>query len=346
MSRLGLACVLAALLAGCGGGTPERSSTAPTVKRSAGAFTVGLNAGPAATWEAQLGSRLRPSVVRLDFDISTPTAEIEPEVAALASRGVRVQLLASFIGRMPGDADATRLAAWARTFGPGGTFWQHRSDGRLALRYIEFGNETNAGYQYDGCGPGCPDYRQRARDYALRFKEAQEAIDGQQGNERVGLLAIGDESDDHTWADGMYEAVPDLTRRVAGWIAHPYGPDYKTKLENIIDAVSPHGGERVPIFVTEFGIATDNGRCLDDNYGWPKCLTYQQAADNLRGAIANMRTAYGKQLAQLLIFAQVDRKPSGATSDREDYFGAVQSDGRDKGPLTAAVAKILAAHRG
>jgi hypothetical protein len=345
-SRLGLACVLAALVAGCDGGNSERSSSVPAVKPSAGNLTVGLNAGPAASWEAELGSRLRPSVVRLDFDISTPTSEIEPSLADLASRGVRVQLLATFIGRMPGDADAANLAAWAHTFGPGGTFWRDRRDGRLAVRYIEFGNETNAGYQYDDCGPGCPGYRQRARDYAVRFKEAQQAIDSAQGNRRVGLLAIAGESDDHSWADGMYEAVPDLSRRVAGWIAHPYGPDYKSKIQSAIDGVSQHGGGELPIFVTEFGISTDNGRCLGDNYGWPKCLTYQQAADNLRGAIADMRATYGKQLAQVLIFAQVDRKPSGSTSDREDYFGAVQSDGQDKGPLTAEVQKLLAANRG
>jgi hypothetical protein len=59
-----------------------------------------------------------------------------------------------------------------------------------------------------------------------------------------------------------------------------------------------------------------------------------------------MRSTYGKQLAQVLIFAQVDRKPSGASTDREDYFGAVQSEGQDKGPLTREVRDILAAHRG
>jgi hypothetical protein len=254
--------------------------------------------------------------------------------------------VATFIGRMPGGSDAERLAEWARAFGRGGSFWKGRSDSRLAVRYIEFGNETNQSYQYDDCGPGCPDYRQRAREYAIRFKEAQEAIHSAHGNRKVGLLAIGDESGDPTWADGMYEAVPDLTRRVAGWIAHPYGPDYERKLDALVAGVSRHGGGDVPIFVTEFGISTDNGRCLDDNYGWPKCLTYQQAAESLREAIAGMRSAYGSRLAQLLIFAQVDQKPSGATSDREAYFGAVQSAGQPKGPLTAEVQQILAANRG
>jgi hypothetical protein len=347
IKRLALTAVVGALAVGCGDATESgQPGSGSASKRQASAFTVGMNAGPAADWEARVGARLRPSVVRLDFDISTPPSEIAPDVAALAARGTRVQLVASFIGRMPGDADAGRLAVWARTFGPGGTFWRNRSDRRLAMRYIEFGNETNAGYQYDDCGPGCPDYGERARQYALRFKEAQQAIDGRRGNRRVGLLAIAGESGDHEWADAMYAAVPDLSRRAAGWVAHPYGPDYKHKLGNVIAGVSPHGGGRLPIFVTEYGIASDNGRCLSDNYGWPKCLSYKQAADRLSGAIEGMRAAYGKRLAQVLIFAQVDRKPSGATDDREDYFGAVQHDGQAKGPLTAKVQKLLAAHRG
>jgi hypothetical protein len=282
----------------------------------------------------------------VDFDISTPVSSIAPTVAALAARGSRVQLLAGFIGRMPSESDAQKLAGWARAFGPGGTFWRGRSDGKLAVRYIEFGNETNAGYQYDGCGPGCSGYQQRARDYALRFKDAQQAIDGEQGNSKVGLLAIGDESGTSAWVDGMYEAVPDLTHRVAGWVAHPYGPDYKSKLASLVAGASAHGGGSVPIFVTEFGIASDNGRCLDDNYGWPKCLTYSEAADSLRGAIAGMRSTYGARLAEVLIFARVDRKPSGTSADREAYFGAVQSQGQDKGPLTATVRELLSANRG
>jgi hypothetical protein len=305
-----------------------------------------MNAGPAAAYEARIGSQLHPSVVRLDFDISTPVDKIAPTVGALAARGERVQLLAGFIGRMPGASEAQNLGRWARAFGPGGSFWRGRSDGRLAVRYIEFGNETNQGYQYDDCGPGCPDYSRRAGEYAVRFKEAQEAIAGAEGNHRVGLLAISDDSGSSTWADSMYEAVPDLTSRVAGWIEHPYGPDYKARINNMLAGVARQGGGRLPIFITEYGIATDNGRCLTDNYGWPRCLTYQQAADDLRGVIANMRDTYGSQLAEILIFAQIDGQPSGTSDDREAYFGALQSMGQDKGPFTAAVIAALNAHRG
>ena len=105
----------------------------------------------------------------------------------------------------------------------------------------------------------------------MRFKEAQEAIAGADGNHRVGLLAISDDSGSSTWADNMYDAVPDLTSRVAGWIEHPYGPDYRSKTNNLLAGVAPHGGGKLPLFITEYGIATDNSRCLNDNYGWPRC---------------------------------------------------------------------------
>ena len=172
--------------------------------------------------------------------------------------------------------------------GPGGTFWQGRSDGDLAVRYIEFGNETDGGYQFNGCGTAARASAQRAQQYALRLKDAQEAIDGSGGNPSVGLLAISDDHGATTWADNMYQAVPDLNNRVAGWTEHPYGPNYKTKMNNMLTGVSKHGGGNKPIFVTEFGISTDNGRCLSDNYGWPTCLTYSQAATDLHNAIADL----------------------------------------------------------
>ena len=43
---------------------------------------------------------------------------------------------------------------------------------------------------------------------------------------------------------------------------------------------------------------------------------------------------------------KIDGKPSGATDNREDYFGALQSAGQDKGAFTAVVTDELRAHRG
>ena len=95
----------------------------------------------------------------------------------------------------------------------------------------------------------------------MRFKEAQEAIAGADGDHRVGLLAISDDSGSSTWADSMYKAVrPE--RRVAGWTEHPSGPDSRTKTTTCCCRRGPPGGGKLPYLRHRVGIATNNGRCL------------------------------------------------------------------------------------
>ena len=92
----------------------------------------------------KLGAR----ITRIHFDIHTPVADMREFVGRAASQGVEVILLAAFEdGGIPSADEARGLGAWAREFGPGGTFWQGRSDGAYASRYIEFGNETSYSYQ-------------------------------------------------------------------------------------------------------------------------------------------------------------------------------------------------------
>jgi hypothetical protein len=312
-----------------------------------GGFTVGLVSGPAAPWEARMigSADLHPKVVRVPLRIGTPVSQVRGTVAALAARHVQALLLAEFYGRIPSVSEARSLAAWAHAFGPGGSFWRGRRDGGLAVRYIEFGNETNGAYQFGGCGPGCSSYGERAQQYALRLKDAQQAIHGRGGNRGVGLLAVSDDHGPTTWADNMYRAVPDLGSRVAGWTEHPYGPGYRTKMNNLLRGVRRHGGGDKPVFVTEFGISTDNGRCLSSNYGWPRCLTYAQAASDLRRAVAALHASY-PQIAELFLFEQRDSQRSGASRDREGYFGVVQNKGQRKGAYTSAIRSLLTSYRG
>ena len=218
--------------------------------------------------------------------------------------------MAEFYGSIPSTSQAQSLASWAHAFGPGGTFWQGRSDGNLAVRYIEFGNETNESYQFGGVNSG-PSYTSRAQNYALRAKDAVDAINNpSSGNPGVGLLAQGDNGGCgcSQWVDGMFSAVPDLNKRIAGWTIHPYGPKsrYGPIMDQAVRDTAKHGDTTLPFFITEYGISTNNGQCLDSNYQWPTCLTYQQAADSLHGAIADMHQTYGKRLAALLIFEQRD----------------------------------------
>ena len=132
-----------------------------------------------------------------------------------ARQGVEVILLAAFNDRIATSEEARGLAEWAREFGPGGTFWNGRSDGAYAVRYIEFGNETS--YAHQGMV-------NQGGEYALRAKEAIDAIKA--ANPRVGLLVQADDANINPspWVRDMHAAVPNLGNLAAGWTVHPYGP--------------------------------------------------------------------------------------------------------------------------
>ena len=260
-------------------------------------------------------------------------------VGAYAARGITVQPLAGFHARLPSTQEAQNLRNWALRFGPGGTFWQGRSDGQYAVRNIEFGNETSFDYQYGGDG-GQPSYFQRARDYAQRVKEAHIALQGT----GVGLLVQAQEAGGGGWTDAMFSSVPDLLNYVEGWTIHPYGPPHNTgfwssagQMNAMLSELAQHGDSSKPVYITEWGISTDDGRNLSDNYGWPTNMTYAQAGAGLRDTFNTWRSAYGSRLVQVLIYTGSDGQLPGDSSDRESYFGVVRIDGADKGAYTTEV---------
>ena len=143
----------------------------------------------------------------------------------------------------------------------------------------------------------------------------------------------------------MFAAVPDLASRVTGWTIHPYGPwtSWKPRIDRMLAQVHRRGApSNIGVWVTEWGLSTDDGRCLSDNYGWNTCMSYATAGTALTQTTAAMRAAYPGRLRGLLYFEVRDQKPAGSTSDREHYFGAVTIDQRDKGAFTDAVRAALA----
>ena len=94
--------------------------------------------------------------------------------------------------------------------------------------------------------------------------------------------------------------------------------------------------------MTEWGLTSDNGRCLSENYGWNPCMSYQEAAEALSRTVGEMRQALDGRLGQLLLYQIRDQKPSGQSSNREDYFGALQRELQPKGAYTGAVEALLA----
>jgi hypothetical protein len=161
----------------------------------------------------------------------------------------------------------------------------------------------------------------------------------------VGLLAQADDggTGSPAWVNGMFSAVPDLASRVAGWTVHPYGPTWQRKIDALIATTAARGAPAsIPIYVTELGIAVDNGRCLSDNYGWNPCMSNSEAAATLTGVVGGMRARYGSRLRALYLYQAQDQRPESATNDRENYFGLLQSNGASKGAFTTAVQTVMA----
>ena len=110
---LGVAVLLAGLTAAC------NSDSAGARQR----FTPGLVSTANHRLSAAAAGKLGADVVRVEFDIGTPTRSMRETVAAIARRGARPLLLAGFHGRIPTEAEARNLGSWAAAFGPGGSFW-------------------------------------------------------------------------------------------------------------------------------------------------------------------------------------------------------------------------------
>jgi hypothetical protein len=311
-------------------------------------FELGLVGGSNAIFQIRDARKLGVKIVRVEFSIDDSPRQMAPVIGAYARAGIAVLPLAGFEGRIPSSAEAEDLAGWAAAFGPGGSFWRGHRGVQEPIRDIEFGNETSYGYQYGGCGPGCAGYKVRARAYALAFAMAQRAVSGPRGDARVGLLAQADYGGDGAeWVNGMFEAVPDLARLVSGWTVHPYGPRswWQQRLDELVNQTGAQGAPAtIPIYITELGIASDNGPCLTENYGWNPCMTYAQAAQALIATIGEIRERYGSRIHSIFVYQLADQRPAGYSDDREGYFGALQSNGAPKGAFTSTVRELLHAN--
>jgi hypothetical protein len=322
---------------GSGTGAP---STGSTPAKPMASFQPGVNAGTTFEYDIPGAQRLGAKQVRIYFPIETPAAQIRMTIQKYADVGIRVLLLAVFTGRTPTVAEAQNLATWATAYGPGGSFWAGRTDGALAVRYIEFGNETSMGYQY-GDGSADASYQLRARNYALRFKDAAVAI--QAAGSSVGLLAQVDDWSG-VWTDNMYAAVPNLHAYVSGWTTHPYGNTWKQTINNLVANTSKHGAPAtIPIDITEWGLTVDNGRCLNHNYGWNRCMNTTEAAAVMHQTISDMKSYMNGRLRTFMFYQVRDQGDTGTTDDAEAYFGLQTHTNGDKGAMTAQARAELAA---
>ena len=286
----------------------------------------GMNLGKwfDSTHNPSLPQRLGAKIGRIEYNISTAPSALDTPFAAFRGVGVEVIYQCGFGGsNMPTSAECQNLGAVAQRHGPNGT---------KSIKLIEFGNETSYSYQW----PGGANFFTLGQQYARKAKEAAIALQGT----GVGLLVqVDDALEGPAWVDGMFDAVPDLTSYVTGWVVHPYGPSWgPQRIDRAIANLARHGDTSKPFYFTEWGVASDNGNNLNDNYGWPTNMTYQQAADALATSEAMWIQKCGARWVFTSIYGSNDSSPPGASNQREEYFGIVQVDGTtSKGAYTTAV---------
>lgn len=306
----------------------------PPVNYSTGSFQPGITSGSDPTYDIPGAVKLGARQVRIEFGIGQSPDSMRSVFQAYADKGIRVLPLAGFSGRIPSDSEAANLASWAATYGPGGSFWASRGgNDSLAIRFIEFGNESS--YPYQGTD-------KRGGDYARQFVKAAQAVAG--ANNRVGVLAQGDDQDGD-WFDQMFQAVPNLAQYVAGWTIHPYGEDWwlQRRIDRINAATTKYGAPKsIPVDVTEWGVSTDGGRCLDDNYGLDKCMSYDEAAGLLRAEPGKLNTMLQGRLRTFMMYQVRDQAMPGADNGREHFFGLLQHLDADKPGYTQAAQAVLA----
>jgi hypothetical protein len=112
-------------------------------------------------------------------------------------------------------------------------------------------------------------------------------------------------------------------------------------MEETITDLAAHGDRTIPIDVTEWGLATDNGRALNSNFGFPVNLTYAEAATLMRQWATRFKTICAGRLRSFMIYQVRDQQRSGASTNREFYFGALQHEDQKKGAYTEAAQGLM-----
>lgn len=285
-------------------------------------------------------------ICRAEFPAMTGTQQMDSAVDYMMTRGCQPYLLAGFANQnVPTSAEAGNLASWATRYGPGGPFMDGR-DSRLAVKTIEFGNESS--YRNGAPdGPGAGDdwwasqqYLDRACNYGQKAQAAVFAVSQANSGVKVSVQADHGGSGSPNWVNRMLTCGPGLKGSVAAWTTHPYGPTPQNKINAAKSQTAAAGADpAIKIDVTEYGIATDNGNNLNDNYGWPTNLTYAQAADALQTG-ANLIDGTGK-VRVAFIYSAHDLQPSG-TGQREHYFGCLKNTNAEKGAFSAKCRDLLA----
>jgi hypothetical protein len=290
---------------------------------------TGVNAGTE-TADLAGASMLHVKVVRMAVSAREPAPSWFYEwIKRYSERGITVQPVVTFDGRMLSPAEVQGLVAMDKL--PG-------------VKDIELGNETSFSYQYHD-SYAASTYKERARLYAVRVKEAAEAL----APHGIGVLAQAEDggSGSANWVKEMFAAVPNLSRYVAGWTIHPYSNQHSStqpdtygvpKMERMVSNLAEENDTTTPIDVTEWGVSTDNGPALNNGTS----LTYTEAGRIVETTIPKLVAAAKRHpIATFLVYQLRDQREHGSSNDHEYFFGTLTHTGASKGGYTTALEKLM-----
>jgi hypothetical protein len=251
---------------------------------------------------------------RIGINIDTLTNSYESTATFMdyfETLGIKPLVGMLFYNRIPTEAECNSLDGWLDTYAD-------------KIKGIEFGNETGMAYQSTS-------YTQGAL-YADRVKTAYTAIAG-----RVPFL-IQAYDVDTPWLNAIIARVPNIEDYCDGWTVHRYQTDYSSYLDTVLSKISK------PLWITEFGLASDDGNSLASNYSsWPVNMSYATAATNLQTVYDTIRAKPG--IGGLVMYRGADGAAHGASTDKEDYFGTVTSTITAKGAYTTKVKELIETER-
>ncbi|HZV74612.1 MAG TPA: hypothetical protein VFF79_12915 [Conexibacter sp.] len=296
--------------------TPTPPAPQPPAPVTSSKPSLGLVAAP--DWLAALNAgiaAIRPRLVRLDSARMSLTSSLtSPTIAAVKA------------------ARADPVLLWS-DWTPASTPSMIRACAdKFRLRYVEVGNEDF--YDYAGKSTSSSQARSTATAYALQIKAIHSALAG------TGCQVLA-QADWPSWGgvevDAIKAAVPNFPDYVDGITIHPYVDDVARIQTMLLRWVALGGRRDKPVWATEWGIATDDGRSLTPKepkagtiYGRPNNLTYEQAAVLVRPTYERIKAACN--LAAFFAYQDRDQRASGASVDPEHYFGVNQLTAGKPGP--------------
>lgn len=227
------------------------------------------------------------------------------------------------------------VAAVARRYGPGGTFWRsHPKLKAYAITTFDFWNEPY--YDIGNNGHYSP------AAYAHLVKAAY--IAGHKASPAAKFL-IGAEMQGEMvghnwvwWVNALYQAVPNLNKYFDGVSVHPYGHDISglapaitnepyygydqmRRIELIRGQFVRHGAANKPFWVTEVGWPT----CT---VNYVRCVDPTGQADSLEALLRDTTTRWKSYVRAVFVYYFNDT-PGGASNPENDY-GLVYANGTAK----------------